>query len=364
MAAALHVDVPRPYEANPGIVAVSARRPVDRLEIRVDGRRFRIVDLKRPSKRVRVGPIGLPSRDLRLTVIGYADGKRVGAETVGNILGLPAKSTENVPIRVTAALAQRRLARQPKPPGSAASWTIDMATGRGASWNAGASFTGASTVKLGILATWLIRLHGDPTASPLWGTVQSMVRNSSNDAANAVLTAIGGSPQAGGPIVTATMRKLGATKYNAAGGYLAGQDRRAVPPVRVNDQPPLRCCMIVTAHDLGVIMQAIVQASDDAGRARRLGMTPRDARVALWLLTHTAYRGLFDPWTPFPTAHKIGYIDRVWHDVAAIFTPQGPLIAVALTENEGGASESAAAEYGRGVLQIARIGLSGPVATT
>ena len=84
MAAALHVDAPRPYEANPGIIAVSTRRPVDRLEIRVDGKRFRIVDLKRPSKRVRIGPIGLPSRDLRLTVVAYANGRRVGAETVAS----------------------------------------------------------------------------------------------------------------------------------------------------------------------------------------------------------------------------------------------------------------------------------------
>ena len=110
---------------------------------------------------------------------------------------------------------------------------------------------------------------------------------------------------------------------------------------------------VATAHDLGVIMQAIVQASDNAGRARRLGMTPREARVALWLLAHTAYPGLFDPWTPFVTAHKIGYIDVVWHDVAAIFTRNGPLITVALTENAGGASEGAASAYARGVLQIA-----------
>ena len=69
MPAALHVDAPRPYEANPGIIAVSASRPLDRLEIRVNGRRFRVVDLARPTRRPRIGPIGLPARDLRLTVI-------------------------------------------------------------------------------------------------------------------------------------------------------------------------------------------------------------------------------------------------------------------------------------------------------
>ena len=248
-----------------------------------------------------------------------------------------------------------------KPAGSAAAWAINMATGRGASWNAGARFTGASTIKLGIMITYLVGLRRDPTTAPEWGTLQSMIRSSSNDAANAMLEAIGGSTTAGGARVTALMRKLGTTRFDAAAGYLPGQDRRgAAPPVRVNDQPETKCCKYVTAHDLGVIMQALVQASHGAGRAARLGLTPRDARVALWLLAHTSYPGLFAPWTPFVTAHKIGYIDVVWHDVAAIFTPEGPLVTVALTQNAGGASESAAAAYAHGVLDVARTGLKGP----
>ena len=36
------------------------------------------------------------------------------------------------------------------------------------------------------------------------------------------------------------MRRLGASRFEAAAGYLPGQDRRgAVPPVRVNDQPTI-----------------------------------------------------------------------------------------------------------------------------
>ncbi len=361
MAVAFHVDAPRPYEANPGIIAVHAARPIDRLEVRVNGKRFRVIDLPQPRKRAQVGPIGLPSRDLRLTVIGYADGKRVGRETVANVLGLPAASTENVPTRVTSALAQRRLAAMAKPSGSAAAWAIDMATGRGASWNAGARFTGASTIKLGIMITYLARLHRDPVGASEWGTLQSMIRSSSNDAANAMLEAIGGSTATGGARVTALMHRLGAFRFDAAAGYLPGQDRRAqTPPVRVNDQPATKCCKFVTAHDLGVIMQALVQASHGEGRAARIGLTQRDARVALWLLAHTSYPGLFAPWTPFVTAHKIGYIDVVWHDVAAVFTPDGPLVLVALTQNAGGASEGAAAAYAHGVLQIAQRDLGGP----
>jgi hypothetical protein len=178
-----------------------------------------------------------------------------------------------------------------------------------------------------------------------------------------MLTAIGGDTTSGGARATATARKLGAFRLDVAAGYLTGQDRRGQqPPVRVNDQPELKCCKVVTAHDLGVLMQALVLAAGGKGRAHKLGLSPRDARVGLWLLAHTNYPGLFDPWTHFVTSHKIGYIESVWHDVAAVFDPRGTLITVALTQNAGGASESAAADYGKGVLQIASTALDAPSA--
>ena len=39
VALAFTVDAPRPFEANPGIVAVRAKRPIDALEVRIDGKR-------------------------------------------------------------------------------------------------------------------------------------------------------------------------------------------------------------------------------------------------------------------------------------------------------------------------------------
>jgi beta-lactamase class A len=361
VAIAFTVDAPRPFEANPGIVAIQAKRPIDALEIRVDGKRYRLITLAKPTKRTTVGPLGLPSRDLKLTVVGWANGKVIGRSTITNVLGLPKSAFVSRPITTTPVLAQRRMARLPRPAGSAAAWAINMQTGRGASWNAGARFSGASTVKLPIMLAYLMGLKRDPVGARAWGTLQSMIRGSSNDAANTMLEAIGGSTAAGGAKATAVAHRLGAFRTDVAAGYLPGQDRRGPnPPVRVNDQPQTKCCKIVTAHDLGVMMQAIVQAAGNKGRARRLGLTPRDARVALWLLAHTSYPGLFDPSTPFVTAHKIGYIDTVWHDVAAVFTPYGTLVTVALTENSGGASEAAAGAYGKRVLDVAETGLNGP----
>ena len=363
MALAFTVDAPRSFEANPGLISFHAHKPVDTLEVRIDGKRYRVVTLAKPTRRGTIGPIGLPSKDLNLTVVGWSMGKAVGRQTTTNVLGLPRIAFTGTPTTTTAPLAQRQLARLHRPAGSAAAWTVNLASGRGASWNAGAGFMGASTLKLPILLTYLIGLRRDPVGAPEWGTLQSMIRSSSNDAANAMLTAIGGDTTTGGARATATARKLGAFRLDVAAGYLAGQDRRGQqPPVRVNDQPELKCCKVVTAHDLGVLMQALVLAAGGKGRAHKLGLSPRDARVALWLLAHTNYPGLFDPWTRFVTSHKIGYIESVWHDVAAVFDPRGTLITVALTQNAGGASESAAADYGKGVLRIASTSLDAPPA--
>ena len=361
MAAAFAVDVPRAYEANPGLVQFRAAGGIDALEVKVDGRRYRLVGFERPLRRGTVGPFGLPSRDLRITVVGWRDGRSVGRVTVGNVTGLPKAAMDVEPVRITPPKAQARMRAMAKPSYPSAGWIANLATGRGASYNAGAQFTAASTVKLPILITALMRTRADLPDTALWGPVQQMVRSSSNDAANQVLTMIGGSTASGGAMATRVARSLGATRTDVAAGYLPGQDRRA-PPNGVVDQPELPCCKHTTAHDMGVLMQAVVEAAAGRGKARRMGLTGRDARVALWLLSHTSYRGLIDPWTPWVTAHKIGFVDRAWHDVGAVFTPEGTLIVSVMTDNPGGASESAGAAYGQRLLTLAKAGLKAPKA--
>ncbi len=365
MAVAFTVDAPRSFEANPGLIAFQAKQTIDAISVRVNGKEYRLVTLPKPTRRGTVGPFGLPPRELTVTVVGFHNGSPVGKATASHVLGLPRAAGTTNRTTMTPPAAQARMRRLSKPPGSSAAWTVDLSSGRGASWNAGAKFSAASTAKLPILITYLAQLKRDPVGAPGWGALQSMIRASSNDAANEVLKAIGGgSVETGGARVTALAHRLGAVHTDEAGGYLPNQDRKGLnPPVRVNDQPQIKCCKIVTAHDLGLLMQEIVEAANGRGRAHAAGLTGRDARVALWLLSNTDYPGLFEPWTKCVVAHKIGYIDVVWHDVAAIFEPSGTLITVALTENAGGASESAASRFAHGVLQIAETGLAEPERT-
>ena len=361
MALAFTVDAPKSFEANPGLISFHARKPVDTLEVRVNGKRYKVVALSSPQRKATIGPLGLPSQDLTITVTGFRDGKVVGRQTATDVLGLPKASMTILPITKTPPLTQRRMRRLPHASASAAAWTVNMASGLGASYNAGARFTAASTAKLPIMIDLLMITKRDIVGSEIWGSLQAMIRSSSNDAANTVLEYIGGNTTSGGAQVTAMAHRLGALHTDTAAGYLAGQDRKGPnPPVQVNEQAEVPCCKVTTAHDLGVLMQEVVEAAAGKGRAHRFGLTGRDARVALWLLSHTAYAGLFDPWTPWVTAHKIGDVDRAWHDVAAIFTPKGPLITVALTDSPNGINLAASAEYGERVLRTALSGLQAP----
>lgn len=360
MALAFTVDVPRSFEANPGIVAFRSSAPVDALAITVNGRRYRLIRLAKPTRRAVVGPFGLPSRDLTIRIAGLRDGKVVGRATATDVLGLPRAAGTVVLPRETVRQAQVRLRRLPRPVDWAAAWAVDLASGRGASWNAGARFTAASTAKLPILMKYLIDLRRDAVGDRHWGDLRAMILESSNIAANTMLTAIGGDTTTGAARVTAMMRRLGATRSDEAGGYIADDRRAPTPPNRVDSEPESQCCKLVTAHDLGVLLVELVRAANGTGRARALGLTGRDARVALWLLAHASHPGLFRPWTRWTVAHKVGYIDAAWHDAAIVFSPQGTQVVVALTEARGFASEYGAREYARGVLRIANAWLRRP----
>ena len=190
---ALTLTAPLAYEANPGIVQGVAPPGTTALRVRADGHSVRVLRLTSGKRAFLVGPIGLPPRDLTLTVEALAGTRVLASARVEHVFGLPAAAAAGR----AAALHRRRRAAQrrglPARTGvTSAAWIRDLATGRTAAYNAGAHFPAASTIKLAILLGVLARDDADPLRSSSWSLERSLVLNSSNLAANELLPRAGG----------------------------------------------------------------------------------------------------------------------------------------------------------------------------
>jgi beta-lactamase class A len=231
-------------------------------------------------------------------------------------------------------------------------WAAGLEPGSAAaSWNAGSVFTGASTLKLAILICAFARDASDPISSGMFSTYQQMILDSSNEAADSVLTRFGGSTSGGGALVENCIRTLGATNTIMYGGYSI---EAVAPPVLAEDPPSIAYGKHTTAHDLGMLLVALAQAASGRGPAHTLGLTGRKARVALWLLIHAHYPGLVREATSAPVGHKAGWLGNLQHDAALVFTPKGTLVEVIMTEASGGVSYTSSRAYG---ARVTRLGL-------
>ena len=322
------------------------------IRVLVDGRRLHRFTLRRGQTRFSFGPTGLPPRDVTIQVRFMRGSALIGRRVVRPVFGLPAASWRVVAPRRVDGSAQRALRNSRSAPGvSSAVWTAGLAPGgASASWNAGALFSGASTLKLAILICSFAEDEADPVTSGLFSTYQQMILDSSNEAADEVLTHVGGGTSGGGERVEACIRRLGTTNTIMYGGYTISA---LVPPVDVDDAPWIEYGKHTTAHDLGVLLVALAQAASGRGPAHALGLTGRKARVALWLLIHARYPGLVREATAAPVAHKAGWLGNLQHDAALIFTPRGTLVCVILTEAAGGVSYTSSRAYGARVAHLA-----------
>jgi hypothetical protein len=341
---ALSLTAPLPYEANAGIVQGIAPPGSTGLRVLADGRSVRVLQLTSGKRAFLIGPLGLPARDLTLEVEALAGTRVLASAAVEHVFGLPAAAAAVAPPRSIDGAVQHSVAGLPGRTGvSSAAWIRDLGNGHTAAYNAGAHFPAASTIKLGILLGVLARDGADPLRSPAWPLERSLVLDSSNAAANALL------PRAGGAAaVDSLLRGLGATGTFTCCGYLLepGESSRTtqrmlrdpLPPATIVDQPAFPCCKYTTAHDLGTLLVSLVLASTGHGPGPRLGITAREARVALWLLLHAGYPGLVRPSSAFPVGHKAGWLPDMQHDAALVFSPRGTLVAVFMNYAPGGVS--------------------------
>lgn len=356
----LTLSAPLAYEANPGIIEGVAPSGATAVRVLADGHSVRVLRLTSGRRAFLFGPIGLPPRDLTLTVQALAGTRVLSSATVEHVFGLPAASAQVAPPRSIDGALQHVVAGLPARTGvSSAAWVRDLASGRTAAYNAGAHYPAASTVKLAILLGVLARDRTDPLRSSAWPLMRSLVLDSSNRAANALLPVAGGAAA-----VDALARGLGTTGTFVCCGYLLepGEKRRQLtermprsplPPATVVDQPAFPCCKYTTARDLGTLLVSLMLATTGHGPALRFGITAREARVALWLLVHASYPGLVRPASAFPVGHKAGWLPDIQHDAALVFTPHGTLVAVFMNYSARGVSYARVRDAAGAVVRLA-----------
>jgi beta-lactamase class A len=346
------LSAPMPFEANAGVFSGRAPRGTTEIRVLVDGRRLHRVMLRRGQVRFSFGPTGLPPKDVTIQVRFLRGSALIGRRVVKPVFGLPAASWHVVRPRRTDGRTQKALANSRSAPGvSSAVWVAGLAPGgTAASWNAGAVFSGASTLKLAILICTLARDRSDPVTGGLFPLYQQMILESSNEAADSVLTRVGGSTSGGGAMVEECIDGLGTTDTIMYGGYALDS---VVPPADTDDAPSIAYGKHTTAHDLGMLLVALAQAANGHGPAHTMGLTGRKARFALWLLLHSRYPGLVREATAAPVGHKAGWLDTLQHDAALVFTPRGTLVAVVMTQASGGVSYTSSRAYGVRVTRLA-----------
>ena len=323
-----------------GLVSGTAPLGTRRILVHVGGRIAKDTALRGRSFSLHVPVSGHTS--VRVTAVD-ARGRR-SSTLVQLVLGLPRGATpRDVAPRLDYGLALRLHALRRRHGGVYGIYVQDLRTGRGASWNAGARFPAASTLKLAIAVTALRRLDGPPApSSRLAALLGRMLIVSDNDAANELEAWIGGSVFAGSDAVNETMRALGLHDSLMYGGYESQRRPAAAAPpipVRVDAQPAFGLGKYSTAADLARLARAVYLAAAGKGPLLRLGVSGSEARHLLWVLAQVPDRGKLGRFLDRTTTlfHKAGWLPGARHDNGVVVTPDGAFVAAVMTWRSGSA---------------------------
>lgn len=210
-----------------------------------------------------------------------------------------------------------------------------LVTGCGAAANADAQFPAASTLKTAILVEAVRRGQAAALASVL----DRMIVDSSDEAANAALAALGGgSGDAGAARVTETLRALGLTRSLVRRPYIVESARRPLP-IETTRTASLYTNFVATPFELARLMVAVHRGAVGRGGVARLGIGASVARAELLRrLLDARDRTKLVAGLPFgvPVAHKSGYTDQVRHDAGVIYLSRGPVVAAVMAWSPAG----------------------------
>jgi beta-lactamase class A len=349
------ISRPAPYEVTYGVVSGVAASHAVRLVVRANGRIVAKAPLRRASFSVQVP---LPAGELTVRVETIDRGGRRSGVSIPHVLSLPAAAQPRASRDVLdSELAQRLRGLARGFSGTAGIYVQNLTNGAGASWNAGATFPGASALKLAIAVTALARVDGTPRpGSTLDRLMRSMLLNSDNAAANAVEAYYGGSTSGGSALVNAMMRSIGLVDTEMYGGYTLGTrtlQSEPVIPSRVEEQPYWGVGKKTTAHDLARLARALWLAGAGKGPLRRAqpGLTPSDARYLLYLLAHVQHGSKIGREVQrvpgVVVAHKAGWINDARHDAGLVFWRGGVFAVAVMTYRSSGAGKASDVLAGR-----------------
>ncbi|MDX6551579.1 MAG: hypothetical protein QOH74_67 [Gaiellales bacterium] len=313
----VQLALPRPFEvwdgrvqgtASPGaLITVLTEKHV--WSVRAD-RRGRFDRVLRP----------VPRGDGDVTVAG---------KLIESVYGVPAGSIRAMALPSNDAKLERRLATlagrvTPHVGMYAHAWN-----GRAASYNAGAEFEAASTLKLPIMLMALAENEDELPSSEYWELMSSVTRYSDNDAANELLVLTGGSEAGGAADMVDLMQDLGLRNTFMLGGYLTGGGG---PPLMTIVDPPPSAYKHTTAGDMARLAALVANAAAGEGPLLRRGIDMHEARQLLYLMLHAQDAGLVRAGAGrLPVAHKIGWLEATNNDVAIIFTYRGPVVVTIYT---------------------------------
>jgi beta-lactamase family protein len=344
---------PAPRQVSFGLVAGRVGAGSVRIAVFVDGAEVASRSTPRGRFRLRVT---LPTRDVTVKVVAYGPAGGSSATTVSPVFGLPRAAVPTATrSRLDPGLQRLLRARSGAFPGITGFYVQDLRTGAGAAWNARARFPAASTLKLGIAIEVMRTLSGlPPRGTEVDRRLRSMLRASSNRAANELLVWLSGSTGAGAARVNATLRRAGITDTNLYGGYILGTGVATGRPIPVGavESPSFGSGKYTTAWDMARMFKYLHLATAGRGPliSRLRGFTSADARRLLYYLAHSEDHGKLDRFVRGPgvaVPHKAGWISTARHDTGLVYSSDGAFVAAVMTWDGSGISMSADRLAGR-----------------
>jgi len=349
------IVAPAPREVSFGLVAGTLPAGTRRVIVRIGEQ----VLADRPLRGRRFSlRVELPRREVAVRVTAVTAAGARSSSLVPQVVGLPgaARPRAVAAPRLDPALGRRVRELTRAFPGTSGVYVQDLASGRGAAWNARARFPAASTLKLAIAVAVLRLEPGKPAArSGVESLLQQMLVHSDNEAANQLLDRIGGSWR-----VDETLRALDLRDSLMFGGYEVS-DRRvpaaaltpagalAPIPIRLETSPSFGAGKYTSAWDLGRLARSVYLAASGRGPLPRLGVSAAEARHLLWLLAHVSDDRKLGRFLGGAASmlHKAGWLPTVRHDSGLVVWRGGVFVASVLTWNPRGVGAAADVLAGR-----------------